>query len=45
VNAFKNQVFTLSSGSAACPKKGRFSATFGPLKDTSVSGSLAVFVN
>jgi len=45
VNSFKNQAFTLSSGSSACPAKGSFTATFGPLKDTSVSGSPAVFVN
>lgn len=42
---FKNQVFTLSSGSSACPASGDFSATFGPVKDTSASGSPAVFVN
>jgi hypothetical protein len=45
VNAFKNQTFTLTSGPSTCPAKGNFSATFGPLKDTSVSGSPAVFVN
>jgi hypothetical protein len=45
VNAFKNQVFKLSSGPAACPAQGSFSATFGPLKDTSVTGSPSVFVN
>lgn len=42
---FKNQVFTLTSGSSACPASGAFSAKFGPVKDTSVSGSPAVFVN
>jgi hypothetical protein len=45
VNAFKNQLFKLSSGPSACPAKGSFSATFGPLADTSVSGSPHVFVN
>lgn len=45
VNSFKNQKFTLSSGPALCLSSGSFSATFGPLKDTSVSGSPAVFVN
>jgi len=45
VNAFTNQVFKLSSGSAACLAKGSFSATFGPLQDTSVTGNPAVFVN
>lgn len=42
---FTNQKFTLSSGSSACPTAGNFSATFGPEKDTSMSGSPAVFVN
>lgn len=42
---FKNQAFTLSSGSSACPASGDFSAMFGPVKDTSASGSPAVFVN
>jgi hypothetical protein len=42
---FKNQTFTLSSGSGACPAQGAFSATFGPKKDFSVTGSPLVFVN
>jgi len=42
---FTNQIFTLSSGSSGCPKTGYFSATFGPVRDTSVKGSPAVFVN
>ena len=42
---FKNQLFTKSSGSSLCPASGDFSAKFGPVKDTSVSGSPAVFVN
>jgi hypothetical protein len=42
---FTNQPFTLSSGSSACPSSGNFSATFGPEKDISVTGSPAVFVN
>jgi hypothetical protein len=42
---FKNQVFTLSSGPTACPAKGSFSATFGPKKDISLTGSPLVFVN
>lgn len=42
---FKNQVFTLSSGSNACPAKGSFSATFGPKKDISVANHPLVFVN
>jgi hypothetical protein len=42
---FRSQTFTLISGSSACLKKGSFSATFGPVKDTSVKGSPHVFVN
>ncbi len=45
VNIFKDQAFTLTSGSSACPKGGSFSATFGPIKDTSLKGSPHVFVN
>jgi hypothetical protein len=45
VNIFKDQTFTKISGSVACPTKGDFSATFGPVKDTSVKGSPHVFVN
>lgn len=45
VNTFTNQTFTLVSGSAACPKKGDFSATFGPIKDFSVKNHPKVFVN
>jgi hypothetical protein len=42
---FKNQTFTLSSGSSVCPAKGAFSATFGPKRDFSVTGTPLVFVN
>ncbi len=42
---FKNQTFTLLSGPAACPASGAFSATFGPKKDFSVTGTPLVFVN
>ena len=45
VNKFSGQTFTLLSGSAACPKKGDFSATFGPVTDISVKGHPHVFVN
>ncbi len=45
VNKFTDQTFTLLSGSSACPKKGNFSATFGPVKDTSVKNSPHIFVN
>ena len=45
-DVFKNQVFTRSSGPTnLCPAKGSFSASFGPKKDTSMTGSPAVFVN
>jgi hypothetical protein len=45
LNIFTKQLFTLASGPSACPAQGSFSATFGPLKDTSVTGSPNVFVN
>lgn len=40
---FKAQVFTLKKG--PCGKTAAFSATFGPVRDTSVTGNPAVFVN
>ncbi|HUJ07059.1 MAG TPA: hypothetical protein VLX31_13205 [Streptosporangiaceae bacterium] len=40
---FTKQKFTSSGG--LCGSGGTFSATFGPVKDTSVKGSPAVFVN
>jgi hypothetical protein len=45
VIAFVKQKFTKASGGAFCPASGTFSATYGPVKDTSVKGSPAVFVN
>lgn len=45
VNIFKDQSFHLVSGSAACPKSGSFSATFGPVKDFSLKSHPRVFVN
>jgi hypothetical protein len=42
---FTKQPFKLSSGPRACPRKGTFSATYGPVLDTSVTGSPHVFVN
>jgi hypothetical protein len=42
---FVKQKFTKASGGALCPASGTFSATYGPVKDTSVKGSPAVFVN
>jgi hypothetical protein len=42
---FKNQTLTFKSGSSLCPASGDFSATYGPVKDTSVTGDPHVFVN
>jgi hypothetical protein len=42
---FTKQVFRLSAGSSACPARGSFSATFGPVADFSVRGHPHVFVN
>lgn len=42
---FVKQKFTKASGGALCPASGTFSAAYGPVKDTSVKGSPAVFVN
>ena len=42
---FSKQVFRLQSGVNACPKKGTFTAAFGPVLDTSVHGRPHVFVN
>jgi len=41
---FTNQLFTLKSGSSGCFPKGSFSATFGPVKDSS-AGNAAVYIN
>jgi hypothetical protein len=44
--AFSKQPFTLYSGpTPTCASKGSFTATFGPVKDTSVKGSPSVYVN
>lgn len=44
--AFANQAFTRDTGSwAGCPSPENFSATFGPVRDTSVTGSPEVYVN
>lgn len=43
--AFSSQKFKLSSGSSLCPGTGSFSATYGPVRDFSVSKHPAVFVN
>src|SRR5262245_25476255 len=42
---FTKQPFSKSSGPAACPSKGSFSVSYGPVRDTSVTGSPHVFVN
>jgi len=42
---FTKQPFKLSSGPRACPRKGTFSAAYGPVLDKSVTGSPHVFVN
>jgi hypothetical protein len=43
--AFSNQPFKKKAGVSACPKSGHFTATFGPVKDTSVKGDPHVFIN
>ena len=43
--SFANQTFTRTSGSGLCPSSTSFSATYGPVVDSSQSGSPAVFVN
>jgi hypothetical protein len=45
VVVFTNQKFTKASGPSACPSSGTFSATYGPVRDSSVRGTPAVFVN
>lgn len=42
---FSNQPFTKKTGPASCPGTGYFSAVYGPVRDTSKTGSPAVFVN
>jgi hypothetical protein len=42
---FSNQKFKKQSGPSQCPGSGRFSATFGPVIDTSAAGHPHVFVN
>jgi hypothetical protein len=43
--SFKNQTFTKSSGPLVCSHSGKFSATYGPVIDTSVKHDPHVFVN
>jgi hypothetical protein len=45
VVAFVNQKFVKAAGGAFCPASGTFSARYGPVRDTSVRGAPAVFVN
>ncbi|MGO8959870.1 MAG: hypothetical protein ACLQFR_21245 [Streptosporangiaceae bacterium] len=43
--SFSKQKFTRTASPLACPPNGTFSATFGPVLDTSVKGNPHVFVN
>ncbi|RKT12165.1 hypothetical protein BX285_6131 [Streptomyces sp. 1114.5] len=43
--AFRTEHFAKSGGSSLCPADGYFSATYGPVTDTSQPGSPAVYVN
>jgi hypothetical protein len=43
--SFSKQPFVLTSGPQGCPTTGSFTATFGPVEDTSVHGDPHVFVN
>ncbi|MFI2609131.1 Tat pathway signal sequence domain protein [Kitasatospora sp. NPDC018619] len=43
--AFRTEHFAKSGGSTLCPADGYFSATYGPVADTSQPGAPAVFVN
>jgi hypothetical protein len=45
VVAFVNQKFVKAAGGPFCPASGTFSARWGPVRDTSVRGAPAVFVN
>lgn len=45
VVVFTNQKFTKASGPSACPSSGTISAKYGPVRDLSVRGNPAVFVN
>ena len=45
VISFSKQVLSKSAGFSACPAKGAFSATYGPVVDISVTGHPHVFVN
>jgi hypothetical protein len=45
VTAFVKQKFTKAAGGVFCPASGTFSAAYGPVRDSSVKGSPAVFVN
>lgn len=45
VVVFVNQKFTKAAGGTLCPSSGTFSATYGPVRDSSVRGNPAVFVN
>ena len=42
---FVKQTFKKASGGTLCPASGTFSASYGPVQDTSVKGNPAIFVN
>jgi hypothetical protein len=43
--SFSKQKFSKAGGNSGCPASASFTATFGPVKDSSVKGSPKVFVN
>ncbi|WP_354637905.1 Tat pathway signal sequence domain protein [Kitasatospora camelliae] len=43
--AFRNEHFVKSGGSGLCPGEGYFSATYGPVADSTQAGSPLVYVN
>jgi hypothetical protein len=45
VISFSKQPFTLTSGPSVCPKHGSFSASYGPVTDSSIRSHPHVFVN
>lgn len=45
VVVFVNQKFVKAAGGSLCPTSGTFSASYGPVRDSSVRGNPAVFVN
>ncbi|GAA3011044.1 hypothetical protein GCM10020229_23250 [Kitasatospora albolonga] len=43
--SFRNEYFVKSGGSGLCPGEGYFSASYGPVADSSQAGSPVVTVN